>query len=258
MRWSKRRERLRAVLTGTTCVHPGTVFDPISARIAGPVTLTSKTTTGGAADGADVTFTSVTGASRFSTRAASWASSAASGSSPPPRGASRTSPSATSLCSSASATASKPEARRATNAPRALHPAYLRLAGANGGEWPDSARFYAHVSKVMRSVLVDQVRRRSATKRGAARRVQLEDQDVAGQTLSFDLLSLDVLIGELEQDDPDRAAFIECRVFGGMTLQQLAELRGESLESVKNRWSVLGTWLRRELRGEDEAPRSSS
>ena len=134
-----------------------------------------------------------------------------------------------------------------------VNEAYLRLVDIHNVDWRDRAHFFAVSAQVMRRILVDWARSRGAIKRGG--------QGQWGDTLNPDgipapdscradeLIALDEALTNLAQLDPRRARVIELRVFGGLTLEEAAEVLGLSPQSVRRDWSLAKAWLMRELSG---------
>ncbi|MCK5941817.1 MAG: sigma-70 family RNA polymerase sigma factor [Planctomycetes bacterium] len=137
-----------------------------------------------------------------------------------------------------------------------VHEAYLQL---QRGEprWRSRSRthFAALAAKVMRNVLVDQLRARRAEKRGGARdRVTLHPDDAATPQPSVDVLELHDALAALERVDADQARVVELRFFGGMTGDEIAAELGVSRRTVVRELAMAQAWLSREMtriRGDD-------
>jgi len=100
----------------------------------------------------------------------------------------------------------------------------------------------------MRRILVDSLRARRATKRGGgAQRLTLGDADVAVETPGDEVLALHEALERLAALDPAQARLVELRYFGGLTIEEAAEVLGVSAATVKREWAVARAWLRREL-----------
>jgi RNA polymerase sigma factor (TIGR02999 family) len=131
-----------------------------------------------------------------------------------------------------------------------VHEAYLKLVQATELEWRDRAHFFAVAARVMRQILVDHARARQAGKRGGAlRKVSIEDVAAPAMTAEVDLLALDKALGRLAGFDPQQSRVIELRYFGGLTIEETAEVIGISPATVKREWMMARAWLRRELGG---------
>jgi len=124
-----------------------------------------------------------------------------------------------------------------------LHEAYLRLCAQNAG-FKNRDHFFGVASRLMRRILVDHARARSAAKRGKALRVTLAE-DVAAPAAAppADLLDLDAALDELASLDEREARVVELRYFGGLTLQETARVLGVSLATAKNDWAHAKAWL---------------
>lgn len=140
------------------------------------------------------------------------------------------------------------ERRSHTLQPTALvHEAYLRLVGQNNPLWEDRTHFYGVAARLMRQILVEHARRKRAIKR-AARTVSLEHALSFHQERGRDLVALDNALTALEKLDPRKCKAVELRYFGGLSIEETAQLLGISAPTVKRRWSSARAWLRRELR----------
>ena len=125
-----------------------------------------------------------------------------------------------------------------------VNEAYLRLSGMDRIEWRDRVHFVHMAARVMREVLVDHARRRSANKRDGGERVSLTGLDLAtGDDGGVDVAALDDALGALERIDPDKARIVELRFFGGLTIEETAEALQSSPATVKRHWQVARTWL---------------
>jgi RNA polymerase sigma factor (TIGR02999 family) len=101
----------------------------------------------------------------------------------------------------------------------------------------------------MRRVLIDIARRRRAERRGGpdARRVSVDDIDVAAPEPDAGLLAIDEALGELASHDPRKASVVELRFFGGLSMEETAKTLGISLRTAQNDWAFARAWLYREL-----------
>ena len=133
-----------------------------------------------------------------------------------------------------------------------VNEAYLRLAGIHNVDWRDRIHFFAVSAQVIRRILVDATRARGAIKRGGeAQWIESLDPDkVAGSYRADDLIALDGALTRLAELDPRRARVVELRVFGGLTMEETAEILDLSPQSVRRDWKLAKAWLLRELSGE--------
>jgi RNA polymerase sigma factor (TIGR02999 family) len=131
-----------------------------------------------------------------------------------------------------------------------VHETYLKLVGEAGIPWSDRAHFFAVAARAMRQILVDHARRRTAAKRGgAAERVTLTNLPAEAGGTSVDLLALDAALERLAALDPLQARLVELRYFGGLTIEETAEVLGSSPATVKRSWSSARAFLFAHLSG---------
>jgi RNA polymerase sigma factor (TIGR02999 family) len=136
-----------------------------------------------------------------------------------------------------------------------VHEAYLRLAGAPSPAWRGQPHFMAVASRAMRQVLLDHAKQQHRQKRGGHHaRVPLREVEAAlnngangGETRSDVLIALDDALQRLEQRDPRQTRIVECRFFGGMSIQETGDALGISAATVKRGWAMAQAWLHREL-----------
>jgi RNA polymerase sigma factor (TIGR02999 family) len=130
-----------------------------------------------------------------------------------------------------------------------VHEAYLKLADKTRINWRSKAHFVAVAAEAMRRVLVDHARSFRADKRGGGRaRIPLEAGILAPGT-EVDLLALDDAINKLAALDARHARVVELRFFGGLSVEQAAEVLGVSTRTVEADWSLARAWLRQEIGG---------
>jgi RNA polymerase sigma factor (TIGR02999 family) len=129
-----------------------------------------------------------------------------------------------------------------------VHEAYLKLLPVERVDWRSRAHFFAIASRAMRNVLVDHAVRRGAAKRGAgATSFALEDTDAATEQPLDDLIALGEALDRLEQLDARQARVVECRFFGGLSLEETAEALQTSPATVSRDWTFARAWLHNEL-----------
>ena len=129
-----------------------------------------------------------------------------------------------------------------------VNEAYLRLDGAEGFSWPSRAHFFAFASHLIRRILVDYARHQNRLKRGGkAEKVSLAEVSDLAAVKSADVLALDEALASLEAIDPRKAAVVELRFFGGLTLEETATQLGISPETVGREWRRAKAWLYKEL-----------
>lgn len=131
--------------------------------------------------------------------------------------------------------------------------AYLRLQGLKNVPWHDRTHFFAMASRIMRRVLVDHARARSAQKRGAdAPRVELTEglNDALQPAMdAVELIDLDRALDQLAEAEPRLARLVEVRFFGGLTIEEAAGVLGCSPRTAKRDWAFARAWLLRRLGG---------
>jgi len=130
-----------------------------------------------------------------------------------------------------------------------VHEAYLRLVDQTRMQWNGRAHFFGAAAQVMRRVLVEQARRRLADKRGAgAVHEQLNDTLAVALEPDLDVVALNHALDELAAGDPESARVVELRCFGGLSIEETAEVLEISPSSVTRLWSFARAWLYRRLR----------
>lgn len=129
-----------------------------------------------------------------------------------------------------------------------VHEAFLRLVDQRATTWQNRAHFFGIAAQAMRRILLDHARRRRASKReGAAQRVTLDEGIAETPQRSIDLIALDVALERLKAMDERQYRVVELRFFGGLDVEQTAEVLGISPATVKRDWTFAKAWLQREL-----------
>lgn len=148
------------------------------------------------------------------------------------------------------------EHRRGTLQTTALvHEAYLKLVDENRVPLRSRAYFFAAVARAMRQILVDAARRRRRIKRGSGAAGEPLPEvvpDPRADAFAGDLLEVHDALARLERQHSRAAAVVECRYFGGLSVEQTAAALACSPRSVKRDWAFARAWLFRELRGDAE------
>ncbi len=125
-----------------------------------------------------------------------------------------------------------------------VHEAFLRLVDANGLEPRDEAHFLAIAATVMRRVLVEHARARATGKRGGgARRITLDTGIAGGSVSEVDLLALEDALEKLSLLDPRQARVVELRFYGGLSVEEVADVVGVSKRSVEADWTLARAFL---------------
>ena len=145
------------------------------------------------------------------------------------------------------------ERRGHTLQPTALvNEAFLRLTDARQVRWQDRAHFLGISARLMRRVLVDHARSRGYRKRGgAAQRVTLNDGLISAPEPALDVMALDRALEALAAADLRKSRVVELRFFGGLSVEETAEVLHVSPQTIKRDWRLAKLWLLRELDGED-------
>jgi RNA polymerase sigma factor (TIGR02999 family) len=132
-----------------------------------------------------------------------------------------------------------------------VHEAYMRLIDQRQVKWRNRAHFFGVAAAMMRRILVDQARRRRAEKRGDGwERVTLVgDEAAADGPEEVDVLALHESLERLAAFDPQQERIVELRYFGGLTIEEAAEVVGVSKATVVREWTFAKAWLRAELSG---------
>jgi RNA polymerase sigma-70 factor (ECF subfamily) len=130
-----------------------------------------------------------------------------------------------------------------------VHETFLRLSGQSERVWRDRAHFIGFAAHSMRQILVDHARTSRAAKRvPAANKISLDQGVVSCQERSGELLALDDALNRLAELSERQSRIVELRFFGGLTVEEAAEVLGISEKTVKREWSLARAWLYSELR----------
>jgi RNA polymerase sigma factor (TIGR02999 family) len=126
---------------------------------------------------------------------------------------------------------------------------YLRMVDLRGVSWRDRAHFFAISSRLIRRVLIDAARSKHSLKRGGALpHVVLDEEFLVSDEPRADLIALDDALTALAAIDQRKSQVVELRFFGGLGVEEAAEVLKVSPETVKRDWKLAKAWLRRELR----------
>lgn len=137
-----------------------------------------------------------------------------------------------------------------------VHEAYLKLVGSDHKSYNDRVHFLAVASRAMRQILVDYARQATAAKRGGGGlAVDLDPDKMADPARAEELIALDDALEELERLDDRLARTVELRFFGGLSVEEAAEVLDVSPRTVKRDWRKARAFLYKTIRGADE-PRS--
>lgn len=130
-----------------------------------------------------------------------------------------------------------------------VHEAYMKLIDQNRVKWKNRAHFFGIAAQVMRRILLDHARKHQADKRGGeAEILPLEEEIlVVSHDKSAELIALDDALEALAQLDPQKARVVELRYFGGLSIEETAEVTGVSVPTVNRQWRMAKAWLYSQL-----------
>ncbi len=125
-----------------------------------------------------------------------------------------------------------------------VHEAYIRLVDQTQVRWQNRAHFFGVAAQMMRRILVDHARSQQAEKRGGEfQKLSLDENiDVSGERAA-DLVALDEALTRLAELDPVKSRVVELRFFGGLSVEETAEVLGVSAPTVKRQWRMAKAWL---------------
>lgn len=139
-----------------------------------------------------------------------------------------------------------------------VHEAYLKLIDQKDARWQNRSHFFAIAAQAMRRILIDSARRHAAMKRGGPQeKLSLDEAPDASLEPNTKLLALDEALKALAEIDPDQSRIVELRYFGGLTIDETAEVMSVSAATVKREWAMARAWLHQALtNNEPSAPPS--
>ncbi len=134
-----------------------------------------------------------------------------------------------------------------------VHEAYIKLIDQTQVKWQNRAHFFGIAANIMRRILVDYARQHKADKRGgAAEKLPLEEEIlIVSEGKSAELLALDEALENLAKIDPQKSKIVELRYFGGLSVEETAEVLGVSEITVKRHWRMAKAWLYGQLSHEN-------
>ncbi|HEX8174127.1 MAG TPA: sigma-70 family RNA polymerase sigma factor [Pyrinomonadaceae bacterium] len=129
-----------------------------------------------------------------------------------------------------------------------VHEAFIRLVGQSGLEWQSRAHFFGVAARLMRQILVDHARKHTAVKRGGGQRgLSLEEATVISPGRAASLVALDDALHGLAKFDPRKSRIIELRYFGGLSIEEIGEVEGIAVATVRRQMRTAEAWLHREM-----------
>jgi RNA polymerase sigma factor (TIGR02999 family) len=136
-----------------------------------------------------------------------------------------------------------------------VHEAYLKLIDQRDARWQNRAHFFAIAAQAMRRILIDSARRHTAAKRGGGGdKVSLDEAENISFEVDSGLIALDEALDELAELDPQQSRIVELRYFGGLTIEETAEVMGLSPATIKREWAMARAWLHQVLLEDDREP----
>jgi len=130
-----------------------------------------------------------------------------------------------------------------------VNEAYVRLVDYKGMQWQNRAHFFAVSAQLMRRILVDHARRHNMKRGGGVQHVSLDETAIVGGDRAADLVALDDALDALARLDSRKVQVVELRFFGGLSVEETAEVLKVSSVTVMRDWSTAKAWLYRELSG---------
>jgi RNA polymerase sigma-70 factor (ECF subfamily) len=129
-----------------------------------------------------------------------------------------------------------------------VHEAYVRLLGQTEVHWQNRAHFFAIAAQMMRRILVDYARSRQYAKRGGgAQKVPFDEVQVVSGNRAAVVVALDEALTALAEIDERKSKMVELRFFGGLSIEETAEVLGVSAGTVRRDWTLAKAWLQREV-----------
>ena len=132
-----------------------------------------------------------------------------------------------------------------------VNEAYMKLVGQRKVDWQNRAHFFALAAQLMRRIILDDARRRQREKHGGdAVLVPIDDVEISTPSRAVDavdVLELDRALTDLEAIDADQSRIVELRFYGGLTIEETAEVMGVSIATIKREWTLAKSWLYRAL-----------
>ena len=130
-----------------------------------------------------------------------------------------------------------------------VNEAYLKLIDQRNAKWQNRAHFFGISAQLMRRILVDHARQHQAGKRGGSdqQRVSITNVEKLANEPEVDLLALNEALDELARMDPQQGRIVELKFFGGLQIDEIAEVLGIGHATVERDWKMARAWLRRQL-----------
>jgi RNA polymerase sigma factor (TIGR02999 family) len=145
------------------------------------------------------------------------------------------------------------EAAPQTLQPTALvHEAWLRLAGHEAQQWDSRAHFFAAAAEAMRRILIENARRKKAVRHGAGQQqMDIDELELAAPLPNDRLLAIDDALAKLSEQDQQKAQLVKLRYFGGLSIEEAADVLSISKATAKRWWAYARAWLLAEIQQQD-------
>ena len=135
-----------------------------------------------------------------------------------------------------------------------IHEAYIRLVEGENQSWNSKGHFFKAAAEAMRRILIENARRKTSLKRGGNRqRIELSETKLAIESPSADLLEVNEALNKLSAEETSIADLVKLRYFGGLTIDQVAEIQGISRRTAIDHWIYARSWLAREVKMDNES-----
>jgi RNA polymerase sigma factor (TIGR02999 family) len=133
-----------------------------------------------------------------------------------------------------------------------VHEAYLKLIDQTRINWQNRGQFFGIAAQIMRRILIDDARKRLRGKRGGnAIKLSLDDGTIdVSDERAGELVALDEALQKLAEQEPNKAKLVELRYFGGLSIEETAEVLGVGTATVTRQWRIVKAWLYKEIAGE--------
>jgi RNA polymerase sigma-70 factor (ECF subfamily) len=130
-----------------------------------------------------------------------------------------------------------------------VNEAYLKLVDQRNAKWQNRAQFFGIAAQLMRRILVDHARQHQAVKRGGSdqKRLSITSAEVLVKQPELDLLALNEALDQLGRMDPQQSRIVELKFFGGLSIEEIAEVLGIGHATVERDWKMARAWLRKQL-----------
>jgi RNA polymerase sigma factor (TIGR02999 family) len=134
-----------------------------------------------------------------------------------------------------------------------VHEAYFRLVDQKEVRWQSRAHFFGIAAQMMRRVLIDHAKSQGREKRGGGRqKVELDQAAELSEEQASEVIALDDALEALARIDPRKGKIVELRYFGGLSVEETAEVLGVSPNTIMRDWAMAKAWLYNEIKGEDD------